>query len=104
EARDLSTNHVVPASDLLRRAAGVKARFTPERWSQFSKDADFFRGNLGPLYATAVTDHGFNPSPVWAVFGGAIANLVPATSMGIRLLANLDFLLEAVALGAIPAR
>ena len=103
EARDLSTNHVVPASDLLTRAGAVKARFTPDRWSQFSKDAEFFRRNLGPLYATAVTDHGFNPSPVWALFGGAIANLVPATSIGVHLLANLDFLLEAVALGAIAA-
>ncbi len=48
EARDLSTNHVVPASDLLNRAGEVKARFTPERWSQFAEGRRFLSPKSRP--------------------------------------------------------
>ena len=103
QARDLMTNRIVPAVDLLGRALAIKAQFTPKRWAEFVADANYFRQYLGPLYATTVTDHGYNPSPVWTLIGGTIANHVPSTSLGIRSLASLDILLEVIAFGAIAS-
>jgi hypothetical protein len=100
-ARDLSTNRVVPVESLLAESDRVKARFSPNRWSEFSKDSAFFRDEIGSGYQMFLTDHGFNPTPVWAWIGGFIANRVTvAGAVGVAGLALIDpMLLIAAFLG-----
>ena len=102
EARDLRTNALVHIRVLLTGSDAVKARFTPERWAAFQQDVAFFREAMGPQYGDVLRDHGFNPTPVWALLGGALANLIPAGSArGILLLTLLDLALEAGLFAAI---
>ncbi len=102
EARDLSTNELVPIRTLLRRSEPVKSSFTPARWQAFRKDVRFFREALGAQYGTVLRDHGFNPTPFWALLGGTLANLVPAGNhRGILLLTLLDPVLLIACFGAV---
>jgi hypothetical protein len=78
-ARDLMTNRLVPAEELLPKSDPVKARFSPERWQGFRRDSALFRSIIGPAL---LVDHGYNPTPVWTLVGGALANLVPAGDRG----------------------
>jgi hypothetical protein len=94
EARDLRSGELVHIRVLLEESAVVKAAFTPERWAAFRTDVAYFREALGPQYGKLFQDHGFNATPLWALGGGALANLVPAGSgTGILLLTLLDPLL-----------
>ena len=102
EARDLKSGEIVHIRTLLQASGPVKAAFTPGRWEDFRRDVSFFRETLGPQYATLFEDHGFNPTPVWAVVGGGLANLLPAGSArGIFLLTLIDPLLIAGAFAAV---
>ncbi len=96
EARDLKTNTLVHIRPLLQDSNRVKARFTPQRWAEFQLDVAYFRRAMGDQYGEILRDHGFNPTPVWALIGGTLANLVPAGNpRGIVLLCLLDPLLLA---------
>jgi hypothetical protein len=102
EARDLSTNELVPIRELLLRSDEVKAGFTPERWEEWKRDVALFRDALGPQFKSLYADHGFNPTPLWPVMGGTLARLVPAGSRtGVLLLSLLDPLLLAAAFAAV---
>jgi hypothetical protein len=102
EARDLRTGDIVHIRTLLQDSDRVKARFTPDRWVDFRADVAYFREALGAQFGGLYKDHGFNPTPVWALVGGSIANLVPAGSArGIFLLSLLDPLLIAGAFAAV---
>jgi hypothetical protein len=102
EARDLDTNALVDIRALLARSDPVKARFGAERWAAFQADVGFFRDAMGRQWGEVLRDHGFNPTPVWPLLGGALANLVPAGSAaGIFALALLDPLLLALMFAAI---
>ncbi len=99
EARDLESYDQVDIRTLLRRSDAVKARFSPERWSSFKQDVEFFRSRLGPQYGAVLLDHGFNPTTVWALLGGWLSNLVPPGShAGILALTLIDPLLILAAL------
>jgi hypothetical protein len=94
EARDLRTNGLVHIKALLVRSDAVKARFTPSRWADFQLDVAYFREAMGRQYGEVLRDHGFNPTPLWALIGGPIAALVPPGShAGLTLLCLLDPLL-----------
>jgi hypothetical protein len=94
EARDLRSGELVHIRVLLEESAVVKAAFTRERWADFRTDVEYFREALGPQYGKVFQDHGFNPTPLWALVGGPLANRVPAGSgTGILLLTLLDPLL-----------
>ncbi len=102
EARDLETYERVHIRVLLRRSDPVKAAFTAARWADFRRDVAHFRQRLGPQWGKVLLDHGYNPTPVWTLLGGALANLVPAGSeRGILLLCLLDPLLLALAFAAV---
>jgi hypothetical protein len=102
EARDLENNGLYHIRAFLERSGPVKSRFTPERWHDFKLDVAFFRDALGAQYGEVLRDHGFNPTPVWALIGGTFANLVPAGShTGIVLFALVDPLLEALTFAAV---
>ncbi len=101
-ARDLETYDEVHIRVLLHRSESVKAAFSAARWADFRRDVAHFRQRLGPQYGQVLLDHGFNPTPVWALLGGALANRVPAGSArGILLLCLLDPLLLALAFAAV---
>lgn len=101
--RDLATGELRPVPYLLEGSAAVEARFAPGRWREFRLDVDRFR-ELNPEYDRFLRDYGFNPTPVWALIGGSLANLVPAGSArGILLLTLLDTALL-LALGATAAK
>ncbi len=102
EARDLATYERVHIRALLERSEPVKAAFTGSRWQDFSTDVAYFRERLDRQWGKVLLDHGFNPTPVWALAGGMLANLVPAGSeRGILLLTLLDPLLLILAFAAI---
>ena len=102
EARDLHTGDVVHIRQLLEASAPVKAAFRPDRWEAFRIDVAYFREALGAQHATLYQDHGFNPTPVWAVIGGFLANRVPAGSAtGIFLLTLIDPVLILAAFAAV---
>ena len=79
-ARDLATYEEVHIRTLLQASGPVKAAFSDERWEDFKRDVAFFRDKLDQQYAAVLMDHGFNPTPVWAMIGGALARLVPPGS------------------------
>ncbi len=102
EARDLATYEQVHIRFLLERSGPVKAAFTAERWDGFRRDVAVFRDRLDRHYGKVLLDHGFNPTPVWALFGGALASRVPAGSQrGILLLTLLDPLLLVLSFAAV---
>ena len=102
QARDLRSGELVHIRVLLEESAAVKAAFTPQRWTAFKTDVAHFRAALATQYASLFVDHGFNATPLWALGGGALANLVPAGSgRGIFLLTLLDPLLLLAAFAAI---
>lgn len=91
EARDLENYRRVHVRTLLQRSDAVKAEFTAERWFDFRRDADFFRERLPEHYGRILLDHGFNPTPIWALLGGSLAQRVPAGSeRGLLMLSLLD--------------
>ena len=102
EARDLATYELVHIRALLERSEPVKAAFSAERWHDFRLDVATFRDRLDRHYGKVLLDHGFNPTPVWALFGGALAGRVPVGSQrGILLLTLLDPLLLILAFAAV---
>ena len=94
EARDLVSYDRVHIRTLLQRSDPVKGAFSADRWTEFQADVDLFRQRLDQHYGTLLLDHGFNPTPVWALLGGGLAQQVPGGSdRGILLLTLLDPLL-----------
>ena len=102
EARDLATYKRVHVRELLQKSDAVKARFSSERWLQFRLDSEYFRDRLGEHYGKVLLDHGFNPTPVWALGGGLVAKQVPAGSArGILWLTLLDPLILTLTFAAV---
>jgi hypothetical protein len=92
--RDLRANALVPAEELLEGAEECRSRFSQRRWEDFRHDARFFREALTPNGLAAVRgDHGYNATPAWALLGGFLAGLSPASWTQIQLLALLDVVL-----------
>ncbi len=91
QARDLTTYEEVHVRTLLESSDPVKARFSPQRWRDFQRDVAYFRDTLDHQYPKVLSDHGFNPTPVWAMLGGSLSRRVPAgDGGGILLLTLLD--------------
>ena len=77
-ARDLSTNRIVDATELLAGSQTVRDRFSDARWADFQRDVSFLKTMLGSRWQNVCIDHGYNPTPVWALIGGRLANKVEA--------------------------
>lgn len=96
--RDLRDNREVPALRLVEQAPECRARFSAERWSAFRHDTRFFRAAMAhDGWIGARSDHGFNGTPAWAVAGGLLARLGPASWHLLGFLALLDLLLMLLA-------
>ncbi len=88
--RDLHDNRLrwERAQDL--PAAECKARFTPDRWRDFTFDTSWYRYRNGPeRWAEMQGDHGFNGTPVWAILGRFVTAR-PMTDGGALRLAMID--------------
>lgn len=89
--RELRDNSAVPVAQVFASPERCLDRFSPERWAEFKHDVAFFRTHLPyALWNRLVIDHGYNASPVWTLFGGPIANLVPLSDAGFAVLMALD--------------
>jgi hypothetical protein len=91
--RDLATNRIVFASDVLAHPETCHARFSADRWSAFRADVRAFRGMRPSDWAEVQLDHGYNATPVWTLTGRLIANRVAPTPTGIAILVSFDFAL-----------
>jgi len=93
-ARDLETNRVGPAAALLEPPEDCTRHFAPERWQSFKQDIEWFRNRPTPhAWLLMQTDHGYNGTPVWGLFGGWLANSGPAGDGRMLALQLLDPLL-----------
>ncbi|MGB8408479.1 MAG: hypothetical protein WCE58_01035 [Gallionella sp.] len=88
-----SKNRVVPAS-LYLDDAYCKARFSTERWNNFKSDVSFFHSKMASnkAWAAIQLDRGYNGSPVWALAGGAISNMLPLSDTTLKNIALIDVL------------
>jgi hypothetical protein len=92
--RDLETNSVEPAAALLEHPKACKRHFTPERWRSFSRDVAWFRMQMPRRrWHLTQTDHGYNGTPAWGLFGGLLSRTGPATDAQILALRLIDPLL-----------
>jgi hypothetical protein len=97
--RDLRDNRRLPVSTQREAAAECRDRFTPGRWEAFRRDTAFFRSALGDeAWLRVRNDHGFNGTPAWAVLGGLLTRMAPASWSHLFVLALLDLALVAAAL------
>ena len=84
-------NLLKPVGDVLEHPERCKALFQPARWEAFKSDVAFFRTTSDKLYWEDMQkDHGYNPPPVWTVAGKLLADLRPASTGYLQLLASLD--------------
>jgi hypothetical protein len=76
KVRDLTTNELMSAVDVMWQKDDCKAHFTQERWASFKRDSHFFeQASSWGYWSFALMDNGFNGTPVWALFAGPLANL-----------------------------
>jgi len=98
--RDLRNDTIVPAARALADEGACRSHFSPARWSAFKQDAMFFRNTAGAdSWGRMQLDHGYNPAPAWTVVGRALSSLFTANDRALGLLALIDPLLMAGALG-----
>jgi hypothetical protein len=92
--RDLKTNELMGGPFRFAAANECRARFSPERWTLFMRDVDWFRRQFDrDKWAAIAGDHGYNATPVWNATGYLLSNMGPATDRRILLLALIDPLL-----------
>jgi hypothetical protein len=95
-ARELGTNRLVPAAQLLREPELCKAQFSAARWREFRRDIRFFRNQIrGEEWRKTQLDHGYNATPAWGLAGGLLARTGPAGERQVLLLRLFDPLLLA---------
>lgn len=102
QVRDLDTYELVGSGFVVQRGEGrCAAAFTPSRWRQFRSDLSYFRKKLSAKeWESVLIDRGTNASPIWDLFGGTVARLVPvkaiAAAAAIDILALLGLFAAAV--------
>jgi len=93
--RDLRADELIPWHEAEVDFERIRARFSNERWTDFQADLVAFQTRMPSKYwAEAMTDYGFNASPIWVMTGGLAANLLSAESLSqLIFLGWLDVLL-----------
>ena len=99
--RDLATDRIVSVDVALANPDACHGRFTPERWQAFGDDVMWFRGATGSMWDRMQQDHGFNPPPTWALAGGLLAAVGPASEWTQSSLALVDPVLLTGMLGLV---
>lgn len=93
--RDLTTFELRPAHDSLSSVEAARARFTPERWQEFTNEAVFFWRDFDLPMKLVVRDHGNTGSPAWAALTRLFTAHVHASPRTLSWLAFLDVVLGA---------
>jgi hypothetical protein len=94
DMRDLRTNEIAHARDLVGEIHAVKQRFSPERWSAFVRDMRFFWVSMGEGdYLGSLSDHGGNATPVWLALAHLLFAPMVASERALTVTALLDPLL-----------
>jgi hypothetical protein len=90
--RDMATGGMVAARSFLEDKARCKSHFSAARWAAFREDVLFFRrdNNSKSFWFHILSDHGFNPPPVWTILGHAFAEIHPASKHTLQSLALID--------------
>lgn len=92
--RDLATNQVVEASQILSDPSQCTERFSDARWQAFQRDIAWFRNRHAPQQWRRVhLDHGYNATPAWTLLGWWLTNLDAPPEVAIARLVWLDPLL-----------
>ena len=76
--RDLRDNKLSRVTPQMVSEANQRCekRLSGERWEAFRQDARLFRSYMGDKWwKDMLMDHGYNPSPVWNMFGSAASNM-----------------------------
>jgi hypothetical protein len=103
KARDLHTMNVLPDGWVRAKGRDCPRRFGPERWRAFGDDVAFFTRRWPPhIWRAAWLDHGYHPTPVWTLIGGAVAGYAPTSSRTMMMaLSRIDRFVVAASLLAL---
>jgi hypothetical protein len=92
--RDLTNYEMVSGTQAEPQLAGIRARFSPERWEEFKRDMNYFVETMGPRdYLGSMRDHGGNATPVWLLGAWLIFMKTPASEWSLGLAGAIDPLL-----------
>jgi hypothetical protein len=97
EVRDLRVNLIKPVSEtyILKDPDQCKKHFTPERWTTFKREIDwFYHSAAGSYWEGMQKDHGYNPPPVWTMTGKFFGSFHEAGDSFFKVLASIDVLLH----------
>lgn len=96
--RDLRSNRLVLARDVMDEIEAVPKRFTEQRFAEFVRDMRFFWRTMGPAdYLGTLSDHGGNATPVWLAIAHVLFRGVTASEPVLTLTSLLDPLLMLLA-------
>jgi hypothetical protein len=102
QLRNLETNVVESADAVLADPGRCTRHFSQERWRSFQMDLNWFRDRPTPKrWRVLQLDHGYNATPVWGLFGRALARGGPATDGKILALRLIDPALLLVAFACV---
>ncbi len=77
--RDLTDNHMMTGVEAAPRLNAARARFSPERWTEFKQDMKYFIDTMGSsAYLDSMQDHGGNATPVWLLSAWLVLRDLPA--------------------------
>jgi len=89
--RDLDTNEITTAGQLMDQILDIHNHFTPERWESFKKDMKYFEDNMGVGgYLGSMQDHGGNATPVWILAAHLLWKNAPASELTLTLTGLID--------------
>ena len=100
QVRDLRSMELRPLGLIRMQGSDCPERFSPERWSAFSRDVGFFVEQWPPHIRNAIwSDHGYHPTPLWTRIGGQIAEWMPTDDSSDRyILKRIDRVIIALTL------
>ncbi|MCH9003297.1 MAG: hypothetical protein IIC02_12050, partial [Planctomycetes bacterium] len=101
--RDLTGGRCARVVDVLKQRDRIVARFSRQRWTDFTQDVTYFKGVLSQSqWNTIFHDKGFNATPVWSMIVGRLTNWIETSDpIGLLGLALLDPLLIVCAIFAV---
>lgn len=92
--RDLTDNHMMTGVEAAPRLAATRARFSPERWTEFKRDMKYFIDTMGSsAYLDSMQDHGGNATPVWLLSAWLVFRDLPANEWTLGAAGLIDPLL-----------
>ncbi len=95
--RHLEDYELWPLEDIVQSREEIrlcKSRFTDERWKQFKQDvSDYYRVQDHDNLYDRCGDRGYHGTPVWSLYAGGLANLLPVENGWLIAASWLDLLI-----------